>query len=188
MSKTRRTLLRHSLVAGPLLSAQFFAAPPAKSETTQASEQWFWYPFHNLTMKATSSATGNTTAWMLVENSPRQGVPLHKHVYEDESFFVLSGLFEITVGGETITGGPGTYLYGPRQVPHQWTNIGTSRGRMLNVFTPGGIDKFFLSVGIPIHSSSEQPQVDVAAYDVRIKPLREKTGIIRLGPPKYPGP
>jgi len=55
---------------------------------------------------------------MLIENSPHQGVPLHKHLYEDESFFVLSGIFEITMGGETTTGGPGTYAYGPRDVPH----------------------------------------------------------------------
>jgi mannose-6-phosphate isomerase-like protein (cupin superfamily) len=105
---------------------------------------------------------------------------------EDESFFVLSGIFEITVGGKTTSGGPGTYAYGPRGVPHQWTNMGSGRGQLLNVYTPGGIDKFFLAVGIPIHASTEQPQVDLAAYDVRIKRLREKTGIIRLGPPKYP--
>jgi hypothetical protein len=59
---------------------------------------------------------------------------------------------------------------------------------LLNVYTPGGIDKFFLAVGIPIHSSTEQPQIDLAAYNLRTKPLREKTGIIRLGPPKYPEP
>ena len=39
---------------------------------------------------------------------------------EDESFFVVSGIFEITVGGKTTTGGPGTYAYGPRNVPHQY--------------------------------------------------------------------
>jgi len=122
---------------------------------------------------------------MLVEDSPRQGVPIHKHSYEDESFFVLSGSFAITVGDKTITVGPGTYAYGPRNVPHQWTNIGSARGRMLNVFTPGGIDKFFLAAGIPIHSSTEELYVDLAAYDARTKLLREKTGIIRLGPPQW---
>src|ERR1019366_1953968 len=102
------------------------------------------------------------------------------------SEYALSCIFEITVGGKTTSGGPGTYVYGPRNVPHQWTNMGSGRERLLNMNTPGGIDKFFLAVGIPIHSSTEQPQVDLAAYDLRTKPLREKTGIIRLGPPKYP--
>jgi mannose-6-phosphate isomerase-like protein (cupin superfamily) len=186
MLTSRRTLLRHSILAAPVLSADLFALPHAAAEGSLSSEQWYWYPFHNLTMKATSSDTGDTTAWMLIENSPHQGVPLHKHLYEDESFFVLSGIFEITVGGKTTTGGPGTYAYGPRNVPHQWTNMGPGRGQLLNCYTPGGIDKFFLAAGIPIHSSTEQPQVDLAAYEARTKPLREKTGIIRLGPPKYP--
>jgi hypothetical protein len=92
----------------------------------------------------------------------------------------------LIVADKTTTGGPGTYAYDPRNVPHQWTNMGSGRGQLLNVYTPGGIDKFFLAVGIPIHSSTDQPQVDLAAYEARTKPLREKTGIIRLGPPKYP--
>ena len=180
MHTTRRTLLRRSLLAAPLLSADLFAP------LLTIAQGWYWYPFHNLTMKATSSDTGNTTTWMLIENSRHQGVPLHKHLYEDESFFVLSGIFEITVGDKTTTGGPGTYAYGPRNVPHQWTNMGSGRGQLLNVYTPGGIDKFFLAVGISIHSSTEQLHVNLAAYDARTKPFREKTGIIRLGPPKYP--
>jgi mannose-6-phosphate isomerase-like protein (cupin superfamily) len=188
MPVTRRTLLRGSLLSAPVLSADLFAPWYAAAQVPPPSEQWYWYPFHNLTMKATSSDTGNTTAWMLIENSPHEGVPLHKHLYEDESFFVLSGIFEITVGDKTTTGGPGTYAFGPRNIPHQWTNMGSGRGQLLNVYTPGGIDKYFLAVGIPIHSSTEQPQVDLVAYDARIKPLREKTGIIRLGPPKYPKP
>jgi mannose-6-phosphate isomerase-like protein (cupin superfamily) len=186
MLTSRRTLLRQSFLAAPVLTADLFALLHVSAEEPSSSDQWYWYPFHNLTMKATSSDTGGTTAWMLIENSPHQGVPLHKHLYEDESFFVLNGIFEITVGGKTITGGPGTYAYGPRNVPHQWTNMGSGRGQLLNVYTPGGIDKFFLAAGIPIHSSTEQPQVDLAAYDARTRPLREKTGIIRLGPPKYP--
>lgn len=139
-------------------------------------------------MKATGSDTGNTTTWMLIENSPHQGVPLHKHLYEDESFFVVSGTFEITVGDKTITGGPGMYAYGSRNVPHQWTNMGSGRGQMLNVYTPRGIDKFFTAVGIHIHESNEQPQVDLAAYDARTKLFLEKRGIIRLGPSKFPSP
>lgn len=185
MKATRRDVLRHSLIAAPLLSAKLLALADA-SEERPAREQWYWYPFHNLTMKAKGADTGGTTTWMLVENAPHQGVPLHKHTYEDESFFVVNGTFELLVGEKTIVGGPGTYTYGPRGVPHRWTNMGTGRGQLLNVYTPGGIDKFFLAAGIPIHSSREQLTVNLAEFGARTRPLREKTGIIRLGPPKYP--
>ena len=89
MLTSRRALLGRSLLAVPVMSADLFCSLHAAAEVSSSTEQWYWYPFHNLTMKATSSDTGNSTAWMLVENSPHQGVPLHKHLYEDESFFVL---------------------------------------------------------------------------------------------------
>ena len=191
MLASRRSLLRRAALAAPILSADLLAPLAADALIPEPSvpktpEQWYWYPFHNLTLKSTGSDTGNTTAWMLVENSPHQGVPLHKHTYEDESFYVISGVFEITVADKTVTGGPGTYVYGPRNVPHQWTNMGSGRGRLLNVYTPAGIDKYFLAAGVPINTSTGRPKVDLEAFDARTRPLREKTGIIRLGPPRFP--
>lgn len=137
-------------------------------------------------MKATGKQTGHTCTWMLVENSPREGVPFHHHLYEDESFYVIDGLFEITIGDTTITGGSGTYAYGPRNVPRRWTNIGTARGRLLDVFTPSGIEEYFLQTAIPVATSSAQASVDLKELQSRTEPLREKYGIIRTGPLKFP--
>ena len=66
---------RHSLLAAPVLSADLLAPCRAAAQVAPSSEQWFWYTFHNLTMKATSSDTGGTTAWMLIENSPHLASP-----------------------------------------------------------------------------------------------------------------
>jgi quercetin dioxygenase-like cupin family protein len=125
-----------------------------------AEEEWYWYPGHSLTFKSIGKDTGGVCTWMLVENSPHEGVPFHKHLHEDESFYVMDGRFEITVGDRSVVGGPGTYLYGPRTVEHRWTNVGAGRGRLLNVFTPSGIEGYFLAVAIPIASSLQQPRVD----------------------------
>lgn len=187
MNPSRRSLLRSSLVGAPLLShALLSTLETAAQMPAPSSEQWYWYPGHNLTLKSTAKDTGGTTSWMLVENSPRQGVPFHQHLHEDESFFVVDGLFEITVGDRTVTGGPGTYAYGPRNVPHRWTNMGTGRGRLLNVYTPGGFEEYFLTVAIPIGSSTEVPHVNLAEFQARTAPLREKYGLVRTGPLKYP--
>jgi quercetin dioxygenase-like cupin family protein len=185
MTESRRTILR-TLLTAPAFSSVFLTPSFAMEDGKAPDEQWYWYPFHTLTVKATGNATGGTCSWMLVENSPRQGVPFHKHRYEDESFYVVDGTFEITVGDATVTGGPGTYVYGPRNVPHRWTNMGSARGRLLNVFAPSGIEEFFLAVGVPIRSSSERPKVDVAAFDAKASSIREKYGVIRTGPPKFP--
>jgi uncharacterized cupin superfamily protein len=125
---------------------------------------------------------------MLIENSPKEGVPFHKHLYEDESFYVTDGLFEITIADRSVSGGPGLYASGPRAVPHRWTNIGGSRGRLLCVYTPAGIEDYFLSVAIAIKSSTEQPTINLPEFQSRTAAAREKFGIIRTGPLKFPKP
>ena len=181
----RRAFLRHGAFALSSLATSILSAQEP-NPATSAAEQWYWYPGHNLTMNATGKETGNTCTWMLIENSPREGVPFHKHLYEDESFYVVSGRFEITVGERTIEGGPGTYLWGPRNVQHRWTNIGSERGRLLNVFAPSGIENYFLGVAIPIPDSRGKAVVDLAQFQARTAPAREKFGIIRTGTLKYP--
>ncbi len=185
MDEGRRELLQRGLIAAPFLSS-VFSSQIGSGQTPAPVERWYWYPGHALTMKSTGKETGGTCTWMLVENSPREGVPFHKHLHEDESFYVVAGDFEITIGDQTVSGGQGTYAYGPRNVPHRWTNIGSSRGRLLNVFSPAGIEGYFLSVAIPINASTEQPSVNLNEFQSRTAPAREKFGIIRTGPLKFP--
>ena len=125
---------------------------------------------------------------MLIENSPRGGVPFHKHRYEDESFYVVDGLFEITLGDRSVSGTAGTCTYGSREVPQRWTNIGASCGRLLCVYTPAGIEGYFLSVAIAVNSSTEQPAINLPEFQSRTAAAREKFGIIRTGPLKFPKP
>ena len=94
---------------------------------------------------------------MMAENGPKQGVPFHKHKNEDESFLVVEGTFEISVGDKTVVGAPGTYAFGPREIPHRWTNVGTGRGRIMNVFTPSGFEAMFYEIGLPIPDSAAPP-------------------------------
>jgi quercetin dioxygenase-like cupin family protein len=181
----RREFLKWGTVTLPALPT-FLRAAELNETDTERTEKWYWYPGHLLAMKATGRDTGNTCTWMLIENSPREGVPFHKHLYEDESFYVVEGLYEITVADRTVEGGPGTYMYGPRKVPHRWTNVGKDRGRLLNVFSPSGIEGYFLSAAIPLANRNERPAVDLAGFQARTAAAREKFGIIRTGPLKYP--
>ena len=185
LNTSRRALLKAGLSATPLLALNF-AIPSVASAAAFQPEQWYWYPGHSLSIKAAGKDTGGTCMWMLVENSPREGVPFHKHLKEDESFYVVDGEFEITIDNQTVRGGPGTYAYGPRNVPHRWANIGKTRGRLLNVFTPSGLENYFLSVAIPINSSSERPCVDMTEMAKKMASLRDEYGLVRTGERKYP--
>jgi quercetin dioxygenase-like cupin family protein len=177
-----RLFLKRSAMALPAFPVMLHA--PGDDERQPENEQWNWYPGHILTMKAIGKETGKTCTWMLNENSPHEGVSFHKHLLEDESFYVVQGAYEITVGDRTVQGGPGTYLYGPRNIPHRWTNVGTGRGSILNVFSPSGIEGYFLSVAIPIATRTQQPKVDLAEFQSRTAAARQKFGIVGTGPLK----
>jgi quercetin dioxygenase-like cupin family protein len=56
---------------------------------------------------------------------------------------VLEGEFEFVCGGETVRGGPGTFVHAPRGLPHRYKNVGAATGRILFTFTPAGIEAFF---------------------------------------------
>jgi mannose-6-phosphate isomerase-like protein (cupin superfamily) len=65
-----------------------------------------------------------------------EGVSLHAHEDQIDSFFVLEGTAEFTVAGETFEAGPGSYVAAPAGVEHGFRNLGTRELRMLNVHTP----------------------------------------------------
>jgi hypothetical protein len=124
----------------------------------------------------------------MAENDPKQGVPFHKHRNEDESFLVIEGKVEITVGDKTVTGGPGTYAFGPRGIPHRWTNVGEERGRITCVFTPSGIEGMFYELGLPIPKSAAPPPQNPAPLIARMPEMAAKYGTTRTGDFKYPPP
>jgi mannose-6-phosphate isomerase-like protein (cupin superfamily) len=64
--------------------------------------------------------------------------PVTPHVHRDkvDSFFILEGEIEFTVGDETVRAGPGCYVAAPPGVRHGFRNPGPSRAHMLNVHAP----------------------------------------------------
>lgn len=74
---------------------------------------------------------------------PNDGPPLHVHEKEHESYYVLEGEFEFVCGEDRVSGGPGTFVFAPRGLPHRYKNVGTMPGRILFTFSPGGIEAFF---------------------------------------------
>ncbi len=191
MPYTRRSLLKSGLLAAPLFAGEVVVPSFAFADVVIPKadpDQWFWFPGHSFCMKATGKDTGGTSAWLMAENGPKQGVPFHKHANEDESFLVVDGTFEITVGDTTVTGGPGTYAFGPRGIPHRWTNVGSGRGRIMNVFTPSGFEGLFYEIGVPIANSTAPPPVSPGQLIAKMPALTAKYGNTRTGDFKYPQP
>jgi quercetin dioxygenase-like cupin family protein len=71
------------------------------------------------------------------------GPPLHRHAHEDEAWYVLEGELRFRLG-ETIAGAPaGSFVFVPRGTPHCFRNVGTGAARILVLFTPAGMERFF---------------------------------------------
>jgi mannose-6-phosphate isomerase-like protein (cupin superfamily) len=99
-----------------------------------------------LTVKVGADTTGGVYTCMRGHTPPGKGPPLHVHELEDETFYVLRSTYEMHWGDEVITVEPGACLYLPRHTPHTFVNVGDGPGELLEVMTPGGLDKYFHAI------------------------------------------
>ncbi|OWK22063.1 hypothetical protein AJ88_14585 [Mesorhizobium amorphae CCBAU 01583] len=106
-------------------------------------------------IKATAAQTaGQLTLIEVLENEGE--APLHVHHREDESFQVMEGEIEFEIGGKKIMAGPGSFLFGPRDVPHRYT-VKRGPARMLFFFTPGGFEDLLRATSVPANNRRIPP-------------------------------
>jgi quercetin dioxygenase-like cupin family protein len=72
-----------------------------------------------------------------------EGPPLHVHPSFGEGFYVLEGELTFRMEDETVSGGPGTFVFAPRGVPHTFANLSGSRARALIFCVPAGFERYF---------------------------------------------
>jgi mannose-6-phosphate isomerase-like protein (cupin superfamily) len=69
-------------------------------------------------IKASAETTNGRVA--IIESLAPQGAgsPLHVHHRVDEWFYVIEGKLTFWVGGRIIEAPAGSFVYGPRDIPH----------------------------------------------------------------------
>lgn len=103
-----------ALLAGPL-SARAQEAGPVHRDLTGLSPEGAPDAVRVERLAGDSLATG-----FLIE-VPR-GVPPHEHRWHSETVYVLSGRGRMRLGADTLSIGPGSYLFIPATTPHAvWT-------------------------------------------------------------------
>lgn len=121
----------------------------------EGGERLLWMGEPTL-IKITGEETGGAYSLAEVFVTPAGLVPLHVHRREDEAFYVLEGELTFTVGEETIEAGPGSFLFGPSDVPHRYT-VNTPTARMLMLFSPAGFEGFIRATSEPTASLEAPP-------------------------------
>lgn len=125
-----------------------------------------------LTFKVRGEQTGGGLTALENVIPPGQGPPLHAHADADESWYVLEGDLRFSLDGEIRQAPPGSFVFVPRGVAHCFQNIGPGAARVLVLFTPAGMERFF-------DRFAELSAPDPAAFAEIGEPL----GMRVLGPP-----
>jgi quercetin dioxygenase-like cupin family protein len=113
----------------------------------RGSEMWF---------KATAADTH--ARFSLMERTlPPAGrmPPAHRHVENDEAYFVLDGVVEFRVGEEVHQGSSGTFVLVPAGDAHTFGNTGNEPARLL-IFHAPALDEYFEELEV-LWAGSEAP-------------------------------
>jgi quercetin dioxygenase-like cupin family protein len=141
-----------------------------------------WFLGCLVTVKASAATTNGTVA--VLEHLGVQGLgsPLHLHRNEDEWFYVTEGELTFWIGDERITAPAGSFVFGPRGIPHAFT-ISSPQARFILVTEPAGFEAFVRALAVPAATRTLPPaSVAPPAMDVMLAAAAEH-GIEILGPP-----
>jgi len=100
------------------------------------------------------------------------GPPLHAHSKTHETFTVLEGGMEFTVGGEKTIAHSGTTVHVPPGTPHSFRYVGAGHNRFLALFTPSiDMETYFVGlqelVKVSIPPDREKAFALMARHDTR---------------------
>jgi mannose-6-phosphate isomerase-like protein (cupin superfamily) len=140
-----------------------------------------WFVGNLVTIKATQAQTHGRASVMEFLNPPGFAPPLHRHLVEDEMFYVLSGTVRLHCGDESFSAGPGDFVCLPAGLPHTFVVSADEPLRALQITTPGGFEDFATAVGRPADS---RRLPDPAPIDpATMAHAAEQHAIEILGPP-----
>ena len=155
-----------------------FAYDPGEGEA-------LWWIGMLATIKATAEQTGGQ--YTLVEVLAPEGFasPLHVHHFEDEGFWILEGEMTFYVGDQTVKARPGSFLFGPKEVPHAFA-VDSGPARLLFVLSPAGFEDLVRETGEPARALTVPPQPEEPPDEAemeRLDAIGARYGAEILGPP-----
>jgi mannose-6-phosphate isomerase-like protein (cupin superfamily) len=144
-------------------ASRTFAHEPGEGEAR-------WWFGGLATIKATKEQTGGHYTLVEVLEPEGEG-PLHVHYREDEGFWVLEGELTFEVGEETIKAEPGSFVFGPKDVPHRFT-VESGPTRLLFILSPGGFEEFVYATSVPAEERTLPPAPEGPPSEAEMEHLR----------------
>ncbi|HEX6519226.1 MAG TPA: cupin domain-containing protein [Streptosporangiaceae bacterium] len=146
-----------------------------------ADGQAWWFLDNLVTIKASGAQTRGRLTVAQFLNPPGFAPPLHRHMEEDEMFYLLSGTARIQCDGEDLTAGPGDFVLLPVGLPHTFVVGPDEPLHCLQITTPSGFEHFAADVSEPARQRRlpEPVPIDPAA----LGHAAARHSIEILGPP-----
>lgn len=145
----------------------------------------YWFLGALLTVKSSTETTDGRVAVIEHFVPGGFGSPLHVHRREDEWFYVIEGQLTFWVGGQLIDAPAGSFVYGPRDIPHTFV-VESEQARFLLVTEPAGFERFVRAFGEPAAELTIPPPSSTPPDVERLTALAAREGIEILGPPGIP--
>jgi quercetin dioxygenase-like cupin family protein len=103
---------------------------------------------------AAGDETGGAVTIIEMTLPAGMGPPPHTHP-GGEAVYVLEGKLRYHIADSVVEGGPGAFFYVPAGTTENFEPLELSR--ILVIYTPGGIDRFFDEAGEPAQSNELPP-------------------------------
>jgi quercetin dioxygenase-like cupin family protein len=85
---------------------------------------------------------------LLVDHPPAGwSLPAHLHHGAAETIHIVEGSFEVLLEGRRLALEAGETVHVPAEAVHATANVGEGRGQRVLIFSPAGMERFFLEAG-----------------------------------------
>jgi mannose-6-phosphate isomerase-like protein (cupin superfamily) len=108
-----------------------------------------WFLGNLATIKTAGTHTRGALTVVEFLNPAGFAPPVHRHLAEDEAFYILDGHARFRCGDETFDAGPGDFVLLPVNRPHTFLVGPDQPLRALQITTPAGFEDFAAEVGRP---------------------------------------
>jgi quercetin dioxygenase-like cupin family protein len=144
-----------------------------------------WFLGLLATIKASGDTTGGRVA--VIDHLAPQGAgsPLHVHHNEDEWFYITEGELTFWLGGKVTTAPVGSFVYGPRDIPHTFT-VTSPQARFLVAVEPAGFEQFMRALSVPATARTIPPPTVPRPSMERVIATAAQYRIEIIGPPGIP--
>ena len=183
MSSREDQAQKETLLSGAEEEAagRIFALGPGEGEA-------LWGDGLLATIKANGEQTDGRSSLVEILAPDGYGSGLHVHHREDEGFWILEGELTFYVGDQTTKAQPGSFLFGPKDVPHAFT-VDSGPARLLFILSPAGFEDLLRDMGEPARALTLPPQPEAPPSEAEMQQMAAiaaQHGVEFLGPP--PGP